>query len=301
MIQEIPKAHPRVRPYHVPNSLDPACDTCPRGAGLSLTVLFFGVGERSFLSKTVRYSRRESRFPSALAAALVRGPHDCCRTELLLVKHDAASTIGENAAAAAARIDAIIKRAVKRYDWLLKINLHIVGFSAGGLLALDTASRIDVSTRVRTKQWCGNEMPREVPVEMDLVTMATPFNLSITIASTIVTGLPWTYESSVGASEYRAPAPDKVCSFTALVSSARHGDETAGADRDPSADPRLNALLSGLNPTKKRIVKLRDTYRPNDPDDAKDPQHVSHLEVLEKSLADFPWALVPRCSCVQTF
>jgi len=266
-----------------------------------LTVLFFGIGERSGLNTTVRYRRREAMFPHDLAPALTRPPHECCRTELLLVKHDPSATIGENAQEVAKRIDRAMRKALNQDDWLLKINLHLVGFSAGGLLAVDTASRVDVSTRVRDKRWCGNEMPREVPVEMDLVTMATPYNLSWTIASTIVSGLPWTYESSVGASEYRAPAADRLCSFTALVSSASHGDESPGADRDPADDPRMSSLLSGLNPTHKRIEHLSQHYHPADPGNTKDSQHVSHLQVLDKALSDFSWALLPRCACVRTF
>jgi hypothetical protein len=291
-------AEPRVTPFNVPGSLTPDCENCPRGAGLSLTVFFYGIGERSFLSTTVRYSREESMFPRALAEALARGPHECCRVEMMIVKHDPSGTIAENATAVAAAINQATDAAVAGYPWLTKINLHLVGFSAGGLLAVDTASRVDLRTRVRDAEWCGHRMPREVPVEMDLVTMATPFNLEFFGAGTLTSGFPWTYESSVGASEYQAPAPGLLCSFTAFVSSSSHGDESRGADRDPGTDQRLDAMLSGLNAAQRHVVPLSDAYRPVDPDDPDDPARVSHLQVPERILADFSWALVPRCDCV---
>jgi hypothetical protein len=294
-------AEPRVRPFGIPGSLEPSCQNCPNGAALALTVLFYGAGERGFLIAVVRYSREESMFPRALAEALVRAPHECCRVQMLIVQHDPTATIGENAEAVAARIDRAVEEAVAGSPWLTKVHLHLVGFSAGGLLALDTAALVDLRARVRVAAWCGRKMPREVPVEMDLVTIACPFGLAYPFSGTLVSGLPWTYESSVGAGDYRAPAAGRLCSFTALVSSARHGDESPGADRDPGSDPILDPLLDGLDPTKKRIVLLRETYTPADPDDPSDPERVTHVQLLERALGDFPWALLPRCACVQTF
>ena len=136
---------------------------------------------------------------------------------------------------------------------------------------------------------------------MDLVTLAAPYDLPIPFAGTVVSGLPWTYESSVGASEYTAPAPEKLCSFAAFVSSERHGDESLAADRDPRHDARLSALWNGLNPTRRRVELLGDVYTPADPDDADDPERVTHVQVPERVLEDAPWALMARCRCVQTF
>jgi len=105
----------------------------------------------------------------------------------------------------------------------------------------------------------------------------------------------------VGASEYEAPPPGRLCSFTALVSSSRHGDESLGADRDPCQDGRLGAFLEGFDPTRRRIVQLRDEWQPRDPDDEDDPERVPHAAVPRRVLEDFPWALVPGCRCVETF
>jgi hypothetical protein len=264
-------------------------------------VFHLGVGDRGFLSTTVHYSPEEQAFPPALAAALTRAPHECCRVELLVVAHDPTATLAENAAAVAEALDRKIDEAVQGSPWLTQVNLHLVGFSAGGLLALDVASRVRVAARVRTAAWCRHDMAREVPVEMDLVTLAAPFDLSIPFAGTVASGLPWTYESSVGASEYVAPAAERLCSFTAFVSSKRHGDKSRAADRDPREDARLHTLWNGLNPTRRRVELLREAYTPADPDDPHDPERVTHLQVLERVLADSPWALVPRCHCVQTF
>ncbi len=297
---------PKLEDYLIPDNFMPCCRDCAKGACLSLTVFFRGLGRQ--IGPVIRYSAEESNFPRQLTARLLEGEQKCCRKELMIAGYDPELNIPRNASALAAMIRANLANKGQVYPWLTKINLHLVGFSAGGLLALEVARTLDISPVISAAMWCDLPKNPSVAIEMDLVTIATPFDLEIDLG--FADFWAWVREyfgdgagffTSVGASEYGGDGPPAtLCAFTAFVSSEKHGDDSPGADQDPREDEQLPGWFDDNSAIPaKAVIPLKDEWPlPDDEDDEDDPNHVSHTAVLPKVLDTFGSVLAPGCACL---
>ncbi len=296
---------PRVADYPIPENPIMDCRACPGGATLSVTVFFRGLGSvRGFadllLGQNLAPSREEAHFPQRIVAKLGATERDpCCRHEIVTVDHDPKLSIRRNATLAARAIrDGLLARGTG-YPWLNKIHLHLIGFSAGGLLALEVARKMSTAPVRTAPMWCNLGKTALAPVEMDLVTIATPFDVEYDGGFFDFLGLftELGFFGSIAASAYGGPPPTTLCAFTAFVSSKVLGDETSGADRDPKEDEQLPGWFDVGTPIKRAsVVYLKDHWL-SDPDRVE--HHVSHTELLDELLDSekFGQVLLPGCRC----
>jgi pimeloyl-ACP methyl ester carboxylesterase len=184
----------------------------------------------------------------------------------VLVGYDPRERASANAEQIAAELELLLAAEAVSNDWVRKIWLHLVGFSAGGIVAVQTASRLRCEPRLARplRSWCGVPLEPVVPVEMDVVTMATPFDFPwyVSALATIGTalanalGLAVTFEWSIATNDY---------------------DDSSGADSPP--DDRLDSWNA------KEI-------------DVPEAPGLTHVGVPAKVLAGHPGKLDGRCACV---
>jgi pimeloyl-ACP methyl ester carboxylesterase len=204
----------------------------------------------------------------------------------VLVGYDPRERASANAEQIAAELELLLAAEAVSNDWVRKIWLHLVGFSAGGIVAVQTASRLRCEPRLARplRSWCGVPLEPVVPVEMDVVTMATPFDFPwyVSALATIGTalanalGLAVTFEWSIATNDYGGDRPSCLCSFTAFISSDDY-DDSSGADSPP--DDRLDSWNA------KEI-------------DVPEAPGLTHVGVPAKVLAGHPGKLDGRCACV---
>ena len=235
------------------------CKDCPDGAGLSLTVFFPGLGDdvvdheftydAASQEAQAGFQRRlgERIDPTARppgAAGPAAPP--CCLQLLFAVELDPRRTVNENAQDVAKELLGIVERAVRPpSSWIREICFHLIGFSAGGLVAIDTAKV--ASERLIARQgrcawprepgqmWCGRPAPPEVRVGFDVVTIASPYD-GFVLEFLPELGLLFSclapdsrFFNSVGARDYGGGAkPACLRRFTAFVTAADADDEAGG-------------------------------------------------------------------------
>lgn len=100
--------------------------------------------------------------------------------------------------------------------------------------------------------WCGRQLDDYFPVEIDLVTLATPYEHCTMIEAfaelgMLIGGKPFPFETSCGALDFGGDQarPSCVCSYTAIVT----GDEDGAAGNDPPGSEVAN-----WNPVVKNIA-----------------------------------------------
>ena len=284
---------PVVEPFPLSEPAVLSCEACPDGVRLSLTVFFNGIGDKDATPGAV--SRAERRFPAELAERMSkRRGQQCCIDEIFVITHDPELSIRENAAIVADILRLILRNRAATWP-LLAANLHLQGFSAGGLLAVEVACQMDTSNLPTMPLWCGQPKTAAAPVQMDLVTIATPFDFEwdFGIADLLSTlGVEFGFLGSIGAGDYGSDTPPAdLCAFTALVTSSDLGDESFGAGNDPRDDDQLPGWFKPDSVIPRTaVVDLTERWP---------GEQVSHLGVLERVLADpgVLAALSAGCSC----
>lgn len=271
----------------VSNGAFPDCGTCPPPDGGAIAILVFlpGVGTDVQDGRFI-YTTNEDRFVSELTARIGGDTTACCRKHLLTASYDPRQSARENASRLAGIINAIVDFEAVANPWVTRIHVHLVGFSAGGVVATQIASALDCSVRFGNvappnqytfpgfdtlpdpeeipvaRWWCGESLALEIPVEVDVVTMATPFNIggsfswftsffatigtffagiidSFTGTIDALSDTHFTFRSSIGENDYGGAPPGCLCNFVSFVSSSVY-DTSSGADKDPTEDSRLN-------------------------------------------------------------
>lgn len=251
------------------------CRDCPDGAGLSVTVFFPGLGDSvvdgrfEYVLETqmvlASYQRHlgERIDPTATRHDGVPAPltPPCCAQVLLAVELDPRRTVHENAEDVSLELRGIVERAVKPpTSWIREVCFHLIGFSAGGLVAIDTARETSerllvlyggcAVPRPPGQTWCDRAAPSEVRVGIDVVTIATPYDGAPFVPEVLAElGLlfsfrdsPTRFRDSVGAEDYgggpkpaclraSSPSSPRRASTAPLVGSLRAIVSPAGARR----------------------------------------------------------------------
>jgi hypothetical protein len=273
------------------------CDNCPLGAAIALTVFLPGVGNgldgsgrldyvnpelvdpdtgqpgfnaiEAFLGKLVERFQAGSEQAQEEPCAAV-----CCQRWLYEASYDPGESARQNARSLRQMIETILQT-MAGLRYVTKVYLHLVGFSAGGFVALNVAEEM-MTCRVERRVaplWCGRDLGGDfIPVEVDVVTIASPFGndfgplgIDPPVLNTIFEffvgltrpvigpalqffGVFHPFGYSLAENDYGgAPSPcacEDASKLVALVSaeevggSAEKGDPYAG-DRDPTADHRL--------------------------------------------------------------
>jgi len=284
------------------NGVSPDCELCSAGGIWSLSVYFPGKGELDRRCR-IDYGAAEASFVAALGAAISRETRNqgeyCCVRDLYQVRYEPRRTVGQNAAAIARAIERTIAEKIRAAPWLREVKLHLVGFSAGGVVATHVAG--DLSCRPRRRDagdWCGERLD-PVPLAVDLLTMATPFNLghdsgfatTLRVLASIggflltfpLSPFSWflgclAFYSTVP-SFYGGRRPACLRRFHAYVSSRAHGDGSDGADQNPRDDERLRGWVDG-------VTRLAPLFAPH---------VVPHADVPAKLLELVPNSFDPGC------
>lgn len=264
------------------NQSYPNCDDCPApdAAAVAILVFFPGVGS-DVQGGRFTYTAAETAFVDDLKDRIGNDTTACCRKTLLTASYDPHQSAAQNASRLAAIIDGLVDLEAMN-DWVTRIHIHLIGFSAGGIVATQTAAALDCSVRygrvARPNQytypgwdtlpdaeelpparwWCGHgdQLALEIPVHVDVVTMATPFKIGGALspllsffapigtffAHVLDILLPFnlTFRASLGENDYGGAAPSCLCNFVSFVTSGAY-DEEWGADKDPTQDSRLDA------------------------------------------------------------
>ncbi|MBI5065314.1 hypothetical protein HZA97_03680 [Candidatus Woesearchaeota archaeon] len=209
------------------NVKETSCN-CGNGNSLSFTVFFRGFGELNEAERNFRnfLGERENSVSST-----------CC-TSIVLPDFDYSYTkdIRENAKSIAYNINNVNTIITTGRDDITSINLHLIGFSTGGLVAIETANLINQELPAPNRESCGKKLPDSIPVKIDLVTIATPYEgdfgggmfpkIGEKFCKTL--GIGGVLGCSVGSKDYGGKtAPKNLCSFTALVTD-KTSDDTAG-------------------------------------------------------------------------
>jgi hypothetical protein len=236
------------------------CKDCPDGAGLSLTIFFPGLGDdvvdheftyvpesQAAMAKLQR--RLGERIDPTARKPGVAGPAapPCCLQLLFAVELDPRRTVTENAQDVATELLGIVERSARSSSssWIREICFHLIGFSAGGLVAIDTAKV--ASERLVARQgrcawpreagqtWCDRPAPSEIRVGFDVVTIATPYD-GFVLEFLPELGLLFSclapdsrFFNSVGARDYGGGAkPACLRRFTAFVTREEDDDDAGG-------------------------------------------------------------------------
>jgi hypothetical protein len=301
---------------------EPTCKECPDGADLAITVFFPGTGDDTNDAKEFIYTGDAGRdlesFVAALSERIGRSSR-CCVQVLLRVHLDATRTAEENADDVARQVNTLAASFAAGSPWLRRIYFHLIGFSAGGIVALHCARKLScrftgafntfVPAPART--WCGRPLAPpgdlRIPASIDVLTIATPFmnfgagfenlrlvSLALRIYRALSGVLPFidgtlVFDISIGLNDYGGPPPVCLCrndaptperrGLISFVTSSDY-DDTSGADKDPTDDPRLR----GWEPVARRLVKGPS-------------ERLTHIRSPSKALAEFPNVLVPGCRC----
>ncbi len=284
------------------NGVVPECELCAAGGIWSVSVWFPGKGELDRRCQ-IDYGRAEADFVAALGGEISRETRNqgelCCVRDLYRVRYEPRRTAGRNGAAIARAIDRAIDEKVRSSPWLAAVKLHLVGFSAGGVVAVHAAGDLRCRPRRREQgDWCDRRLD-PVPVALDIVTMAAPFNLGhdsglagafrffATVGGFLLTfplsPFSWflrclAFYSTIPG-YYGGARPACLRQFQAFVSSRAHGDDSDGADQNPRDDERLRDWVT-------TVTRLAPAFAPDT---------VSHAQVPAKVLERFPEVFNPGC------
>ncbi len=211
-----------------PINVEEASCACENGNSLSFTVFFRGFGE---------LNEAEQSFRNFLGEKKNSINSDCC-TSFVLPDFDYSYTkdILENAKSIAYNINSMNKIITSEREDITSINIHLIGFSTGGLVAIETANLVMQELPAPNRESCGKKLPDSIPVKIDLVTIATPYKgdfgggvlpkIGKKFCKTL--GVGGVLGCSVGSKDYGGKAaPENLCSFTALVTD-KASDDTAG-------------------------------------------------------------------------
>ena len=211
-------------------STPPVLPGCP--TSYSLTVYFHGIDG---------YSKPEVRLLQALSNTVSDTNEPCCVRELGTFMLQGSRDVNANASAAGNWIIAQMAEAFAANQGIVKMNIHLIGFSAGGVVA--------------------SAVPKHIPctfgtaiVETDLVTIASPFNIPIPsflpktgkfFAKLLRTSAVLT--NSIGAEEF-APGelPACLCRYKALITGS--GDSPAGGHSPANSDNFNAAWKAKISP-----------------------------------------------------
>lgn len=159
---------------------------------------------------------------------------------------------------------------------LLGINFHLIGFSAGGQVALNAASYLWPGYFRQPQEWCGLPaavFPNPVPSEVDVITIATPLGSSenaLVYALSEVAGFfasLWTWAAgqfvpesvfnhSIGEDDYGDPVPGNLCRYIGIVTDSDF-DSSWGAEEDPCDDPYRLGDWQPLHMTRADIAGIQ--------------------------------------------
>jgi hypothetical protein len=302
--------------------IEPTCRECPDGGDLAITVFFPGTGDDTNAANEFVYTGSAGQdlesFVAALSERIGRASR-CCAQVLLRVHLDATRTAEENAEDVAGEAGRLATLYAAGTPWLRRIYFHLIGFSAGGIVALHCARKLPCRVTgtfntfdpVPARTWCGRLLappndPR-IPASIDVVTIATPFmnfgaaferfrlvSLALRVYRALARATPFVggtlaFDISIGLNDYGGPPPVCLCrndaptpdrrGLISFVTSAEY-DDTSGADRDPTDDPRLR----GWEPFVRRLLRAPG-------------ERLAHTSSPAKALAEFPDVLVPGCRC----
>lgn len=270
------------------NSEEPTCANCPApdGAGIAIIVFFPGAGTVS--NETITYSQDELQFVEDMKTKIQNDASKCCRKLFVVAEYDPRLKAATNASRIANMIDGLVDLEAISNFWVTRIHVHLVGFSAGGIVATQTAARMRCDVRhghkavpnqitfagwdqlpnaeelaeQEARWWCGqgDQLAVEVPVHIDVVTMATPFNLggrlsplvsifaSIGTFFTSLVNSDLTFLWSIAENDYGGDAPACLCGYTSFVSDPRFDDSPGGGkfpdDRLDDWNTRRNSLVT---------------------------------------------------------
>lgn len=231
---------------------DPAlCRRCPDGIDAAFTVFIPGKGDSTDDQGMYEYDTEDQiqDFVEGLGTEIASGgpggdtsgPYECCAHLVFRVTLDSDRTVRQNGQDLTSRL-ATLLRAAAQASGIRRLFVHLIGFSAGGLVAVEVARGLsdDVQRdggdcslrRRRPRQWCEREMPSRVPVKIDIVTIATPYDPSFLIdvgaaLGMLLGGWPAEFCTSVGALDFGGGSrPVCVCNYVAIVTDDT--DEEAG-------------------------------------------------------------------------
>ncbi len=264
------------------NYFIPTCNPCYTGWDLSITIYFRGLGDKGKDGKV--FAAEKIVFLGVLASkAKTVTANECCRKMLFAVNYDHTKTARQNADHVIAYFNNYFANIISNPDFKLtglrKIFFHLIGYSAGGIVAINTAESLPCHYDALGRVWCGRRMPDQIPVSIDIMTIASPLNLGSPGAGAGTGfckffGSKNTLGCSIGKSDCGGQPPECLCNFTAIVTDPQ-SDTTPGGGKDPQKDSRLE----GWNPQSE-----------NSPG-------VNHLGVLNKALQTQGEQLKPKCGC----
>lgn len=256
---------------------------CSEGVKLSITIYFRGIDESN---------PSEDKFRDLIAAQDTNGAtleSKCCKHLYWSASYNSDKDVRENGRMLAQEINKLIEG---NNNGIKSVNIHLIGFSTGGLVAIEAASNIPSQISSPSRNWCGNKLSDNIPIEIDIVTIATPYGgfgnfgpqfaeglCRLPIGKQIV-GLfgGSVLACSVGHQDYGGhPPPTNLCKFTALVTErGENGDNTAGGEKHY---PDSKILGEGWNPNVVSIGK------------------VNHSEAVLKAWENHQNLFTPKCSC----
>lgn len=235
------------------------CRRCPEGVDVGVTVFFPGLGDDTDDNNHYTYETEDQiqQFLDDLGAKMAAGKptssyehSPCCVQILLRVDLDSDRSMRENGADVAAQLYSVLQ-GLGSSPAVKSVAFHLFGFSAGGFVAVETASSLSARVprsagelaygRPRPVEWCGRTV-QQIPVCMDLVTLATPYENCLLLEGLAELGnlLDNSFFNSCGALDFGSEErPDGVSSYVAIVT----GDEDAEAGSDPPGPE-----VSGWNP-----------------------------------------------------
>ena len=249
---------------------------CEKGIQLSVTVYFRGIDKFNSNEDEFRRLLRQERDTANIN-------QNCCKNIFLTPEYDHNKDIKENGQIISKRINQIIGDVT---EGIKSVNIHLVGFSTGGLIAIETANNLNLEIESQDRMWCNTKLPNNIPIEIDIVTIATPYggggnslgNWGPKIGEGVcrVIGIDQVLSCSVGSQDYGGiSAPPNLCGFTALVTE-RIGDTTAGG---PKHIPDPNHLGEGWNPD---IISIGE---------------INHSEAVLEARRSNQYLFNPNCGC----
>ncbi len=248
---------------------------CEEGVKLSISVYFRGIDKLNSNEDRFRNLLRQERDTANFN-------NNCCGNIFLAPEYDQDKDIKENARIVADSINQIVK--VYKIigspkEGIKSVNVHLIGFSTGGLVAIETANNINISS--------------EIESQIDIVTIATPYGgfgsygpqfaealCRLPIVDKIVGVFGGDVLScSVGHQDYGGVSvPKNLCSFTALVTEREgdSGDTIAGGTKHR---PDPNQLGEGWNPS---VISIGE---------------VNHTEAVLEAWKSNQHLFSPSCGC----
>ncbi|MGK0190727.1 MAG: hypothetical protein ACI9R3_006557 [Verrucomicrobiales bacterium] len=256
---------------------------------ISLTQYFKGIDE---------IQASEMMLPDGIAGVAQTDP--CCRFVVRdTYSQDNDRDIRENARFAADAMEVQIRTLAASFPHPSTINVHLIGFSAGGLTSMETS-------RILAERLRGFAFPCAV-VQIDLITIDTPYqfgNAFLRFFADIFGELVGSrFFASVGSANYgekgRVRDEDgdwvmdyiaprvRLCKYIAFWSEEFEGlvDEDGGprAGEDIVDDPRMK-------PWDIELRKLRDELN---------GEEINHGEYPEYIWKTFPSLVSPKCECTR--